>query len=450
MRRLPPHGARDCLSPSPGPLTGRRGRRVFFGWWIALGGAGLQLLQGAVLGQAFGAYAVALRHDLGWSSTSLSVASALREMESGITGPVQGWIIDRFGSRNVARVGVVTLSLGLVAFSTVHTLTTFYLSFVLMALGASLMGYLTLTTLVVQWFERRRSTALSIQSMGGAFGGVILPFTVVLALETIGWRQTVLWSAGIVLLVGLPICQLFTNTPAEKGLLPDGDTVEEVEDRVRTAAVPAGPDFTLAEALREPSFWWVSFGHGSALFVVAAINVHLQIHLTESVGYTLGEAARVMSLITLMFMIGNLGGGIIGDYASKRLLAIVAMFMHMIGMVLISHATSTSIVILGSVIHGLAWGGRGPQMAAIRAEYFGRASFGKIMGVSNALIIIGTITGPMVAGYMYDTTGTYQVGFDVLAAMSGAGSIFFVLAKRPRPPVRAAIEDAGTLEVGSP
>jgi sugar phosphate permease len=426
-------------APTPqAPLPERARRRIFFGWWIALAGAGLQLLQGAVLGQAFGSYAVALRQDFGWSSTSLSIASALREMESGITGPVQGWIIDKFGSRNVARVGVLTLAVGLVFFSQVHTLTMFYIAFVVMALGASLMGYLTLTTIVVQWFERRRSTALSIQSMGGALGGVLLPVTVVLALETIGWRQTAIWSAVVVVIVGLPLCQLFVNTPAEKGLLPDGRSPEVAGHHAEAHAVAADADFTLREALREPSFWWVSFGHGSALFVVAAINVHLQIHLTESLGYTLGEAARVMALITAMFMIGNLGGGIIGDYASKRVLAIICMIGHMVGMVLISHATTTPIVILGSVIHGLAWGARGPQMAAIRAEYFGRASFGKIMGVSNALIIIGTIAGPMIAGYLYDTTGSYQLGFDILAGLSGGGSIFFVLAKRPKPPVRPA------------
>lgn len=114
-------------APTPqAPLPERARRRIFFGWWIALAGAGLQLLQGAVLGQAFGSYAVALRQDFGWSSTSLSIASALREMESGITGPVQGWIIDKFGSRNVARVGVLTLAAGLVFFSQVHTLTMFY------------------------------------------------------------------------------------------------------------------------------------------------------------------------------------------------------------------------------------------------------------------------------------------------------------------------------------
>ena len=94
-------------------------------------------------------------------------------------------------------------------------------------------------------------------------------------------------------------------------------------------------------------------------------------------------------------------------------------------------------VVAGAIVHGLAWGARGPQMAAIRADYFGRSAFGKIMGVSNGIIIIGTISGPMIAGYMYDTTQSYQLGFDILSAMSAAGSIFFILAKRPSPPVRA-------------
>ena len=428
--------ARRPASRSDPPPAGRPRRAIFFGWWIALAGAGLQLLQGTVLGQAFGSYAVALRQDFGWSATALSVASALREMESGITGPIQGWIIDRFGSRSVARVGVVTLAAGLVLFSQVQGLWTFYAAFVVMALGASMMGYLTLTSIVVQWFERRRSTALSIQSMGGAFGGVLLPFTVVAAITEYGWRATAGWSGVVVLLLGLPMCQLFVNTPAEKGMLPDGASPEEAATPERVAARASEPNFTLREALRAPSFWWVSFGHGSALFVVSAVNVHLSIHLTESLHYTLIEASQVMALITLMFMVGNMAGGIVGDYADKRALAFLCMIMHMVGMVLISHAMGTSMLLTGAVIHGIAWGGRGPQMAAIRAEYFGRMAFGKIMGVSNTIIIIGTIAGPLIAGYMYDTTGSYVLGFDILAAMSGAGSVFFVLAKPPQRPVR--------------
>ncbi len=424
--------------PSGSPASHGKGRRpVFYGWYIALAAAGLQFMNGSVLGQAFGAYVVVLREQFQWSTTSLAAASALREMETGINGPWQGWVVDRVGSRRVARVGVVLLTMGLILFSQVQNLWQFYGSFVVMAVGSSLMGYLTLTSLLVEWFDRRRSTALSISSMGGALAGVMLPITVVASIHTWGWRPTVLGSAFIVLLIGLPLCQLFVDRPTEKGLFPDGATAEESESPERTKARADEPNFTLREAMRTPSFWWVSCGHGSALFVVAAINIHLQVFLKETQGYTATEAAYVSALITSMFLIGTLGGGVIGDRADKRMLAIACMLMHMIGMLLIANSHNLPVLIAGSIIHGLAWGGRGPQMAAIRAEYFGRASFGKIMGVSNGVIIIGTIAGPLIAGYMYDTTGSYRFGFDMLALMSGAGSIFFVLAKRPKPPVRA-------------
>ena len=423
----------------PSSSSGPR-RTIFYGWWIALAGAGLQLINGSVLGQAFGSYAVALNADMHWSTTSLSAASALREMETGINGPWQGTIIDRFGSRRVARVGVVLLAIGLVLFSQVQTLPQFYGAFIVMAVGSSLMGYLTLTSLVVQWFDRRRSAALSLNSVGGALAGMALPFTVVQSIEAYGWRPTVLASAFILLVVGLPLCQVFIDHPAQKGLLPDGVTAEEASTPARVAARAHEVNFTLREALRTSSFWWVACGHGSALFVVAAINVHLQLFLTLTQGYTLHEASLITSLITSMFLIGNIGGGIIGDFANKRVLAIVCMLMHMTGMLLIANSVSIVMLLAGSIVHGLAWGGRGPQMAAIRAEYFGRASFGKIMGVSNGVIIIGTIAGPLIAAYMYDTTGSYRIGFDMLAVMSGAGSLFFVMARPPKPPARVLAE----------
>ena len=63
--------------------------------------------------------------------------------------------------------------------------------------------------------------------------------------------------------------------------------------------------------------------------------------------------------------------------------------------------------------------------------------FGKIMGASNLVIILGTISGPLIAGLMYDRTGSYRVGFDILAAIALTGSVFFLLARKPGPPPHA-------------
>ncbi|MGK2965887.1 MAG: MFS transporter [Tepidiformaceae bacterium] len=408
--------------------------RFFYGWWIVSAGAVIQLLNSALLGQAYGTYVVLLRDEFGWSKTALAGAASLREAESGITGPFQGFLLDRFGPRAVARVGIIIFAAGFMIFSQVNSLFTFYLAFLVMATGASLAGYLTITFTIVQWFERRRGTAISLASAGFAMGGMVAP-AVVFVLENAGWRWTAFLSGVLILVVGLPMTQLLHHRPSSIGLLPDGDPPDTAE-RSKARAAADAEDFTLREALRAPAFWWISLGHASALFVVSAMGVHLVSHLNEGHGYSLGQASGIVFLMTTLFLIGTVSGGPIGDRVNKRALVVVCMGMHAVGLVLLSHAVNLQMIIAFTVLHGLAWGWRGPLMAALRADYFGRTNFGKILGVSNLIIIIGTILGPVIAGVLYDQTGNYRVGFDILAAIAGAGSIFFILATRPSPPDR--------------
>jgi sugar phosphate permease len=412
---------------------------VFYGWWVVAAGATIQMMQAALLGQAYGAYVVLLQREFGWSRTLLASASSLREAESGITGPVQGWLLDRFGPQRIARIGIVTFGAGFMLFSQVQSPLTFYGAFLVMSIGASLSGFLTITVATVQWFERRRSTALSLASTGFAIGGMVVPVTV-FVLETAGWRWTAFLSGVVIIAVGLPLTYVLRGSPEEMGLLPDGIAPDsaEAENRRQNAAASAANDYTLREALRTPSFWFLSLGHASALFVVSSMGVHLVAHLTQSQGYSLGQASTVVLLLTGLFLAGTLSGGLAGDRVNKRHLVVLCMGMHAAGLLLLSHAVNVWMVGGFAVLHGLAWGWRGPQMAALRADYFGRTSFGTIMGVSNVIIIVGTVFGPLIAGFAYDITGDYRVGFDILAVMAAMGSVFFILARKPGPPQRPA------------
>jgi MFS family permease len=98
------------------------------------------------------------------------------------------------------------------------------------------------------------------------------------------------------------------------------------------------------------------------------------------------------------------------------------------------------------VLHGLAWGTRGPLMAAIRADYFGGTNFGAIMGTSSMVAAFGTTAGPLIAGILADRTGNYEAGFTVLAALAAIGSIFFILARPPRRPDSAPRTERERLE----
>jgi len=98
-----------------------------------------------------------------------------------------------------------------------------------------------------------------------------------------------------------------------------------------------------------------------------------------------------------------------------------------------------AMVVIYAVVHGFAWGLRGPLMQAIRADYFGRSAIGMILGLSFMIIVIGQVGGPMIAGVLSDITGNYRLGFTVLAILAGLGSAFFLLARRPsRPQARPA------------
>ena len=87
-----------------------------------------------------------------------------------------------------------------------------------------------------------------------------------------------------------------------------------------------------------------------------------------------------------------------------------------------------------ALLHGVAWGLRGPFMQALRADYFGRSAIGMILGLSFLVIMVGQVGGPMIAGFLADLTGNYRLGFTVLALLAGLGSAFFLAAKKPARP----------------
>ena len=106
-------------------------------------------------------------------------------------------------------------------------------------------------------------------------------------------------------------------------------------------------------------------------------------------------------------------------------------------MLLLASAAAFSAVAAFAVLHGLAWGVRGPLMSAIRADYFGSKSFGTISGISSMVVMFGMIGGPIIAGVLADRTGSYETAFRILAGFAALGAIFFVLARRPSPPQRS-------------
>lgn len=404
--------------------------KIFYGWRIVVAGGALQFLQSMLLNQAFGAYLAALVSEKGWSRTALSGAAALKSTEAAVLGPVIGWLIDRFGSQGIIRFGVFTFGIGFMLLSQIESLTGFYAAFIVIALGASMCANTTVSVTIIHWFERRRAKALSALQFGGAVGGMFVVI-VAWAIETYGWRATAFGSGVFICIAGWPISRVMRSKPADIGEYVDGvppGTPEE--QKVAASKRPRSRTFTAGEAMRTRAFWLISLGHGFALLVVTAVNVHAISHVKE-MGYSIAQASWVITLVTIGQFGGVMLGWIVGEKYEKRFVAAFCMLMHMGGMLMITYATGWIVLAAAALIHGVAWGLRGPFMQAMRADYFGSQAIGLIIGLSSMITVVGQIGGPLVAGAFADLTGNYRLGFTVLAVLAGVGSMFFVMAKKP-------------------
>ena len=425
--------------------TRERVRRVFYGWWIVGAGTVINALNGGLLLHGFTVYFVFLQRDFGWSRTLLSGAYSFTRIESAFLGPLQGWMIDRLGPRPVTVVGLVGFGLGFILFSRVDSLVTFYISFIVMAIGSSVGGMLAITTSVVNWFLKKRTLAVGITMSGIGLGSLVLVPLLAWSLTKFGWQDTALASGVLIWVVGIPAALLIRHRPEDYGYRPDGVAASPAEDGSVTTDTAlserSGPEagefnFTAREAMKTPAFWLLGLGHGSALLAVAAVNVHVIPHMVDQAGLSVQAGAWVVALLSLLLVVGQIGGGYIGDRMNKLVVIVVCMFGHAIGLWLLAYATSVLPIVLFTLFHGLAWGIRGPLTQSIRADYFGPAAFATIMGFSSFMMMGGFVLGPIVAGALADHYGDYQIAFALIGTVAGLGSLLFVFARKPMHPVR--------------
>ncbi|MPZ15331.1 MAG: MFS transporter [Chloroflexi bacterium] len=407
--------------------------RVFYGWWIVAAAFVIHGLSGALFFHAFGAYFVYLQAEFGWSRTLISGAFSLSRLESGFLGPLQGWLINRFGSRTVVRIGLLLFGVGFLLFTQVDSALTFYGAFLIIALGSGLCGFLTLNIVLMNWFEKRRSTAVALSAAGSSVAGLMVP-AVALALGTFGWRTTAVGSAILLLIVGLPVSQAIRQTPEAHGHVPDGRGTPEPSDGTSghgTGLSGPAAGFAAREALRTRSFWLLAAGHGLALMSVSAVSAHLIPFLVAQLNMTIESAAGMVAVLTGVSLVAHLVGGFIGDRVNRRLIATLCMAGHAAALAVLASAPTPAVVAIFAVLQGLSWGFRGPLMTPLRAEYFGRRALATLEGFAALVTTAGLTLGPIAVGVLADRMGDYRLAFLFVATMAGVGMLCFGLAARP-------------------
>ena len=314
---------------------------IFYGW-IMLAGAMLGLATyGSLFTYGFSTYFLPLQKALSTNRAALSLGFSFTRIESALLGPIEGYLVDHYGPRRIILVGYFLMGTGFIAFSKISTLTGFYIAFAFIAFGASLSGFLPMSTAVTNWFVRRRGLAMGILLSGISIGGLLVPF-VAFSIETFGWRDTSFYSGFLCWVIAVPVCSLMRHKPETYGYRPDGDSAP-VSDETPGAgngslaeSTGANADFTVLEALKSRPFWIIAMAHGFSLFIVGAVSVHLMPRIVD-MGFTLAEASFAYSFLNGVAILGRVGGGFLGDNVSKKLVLIACFIMQSTAMVILAY-----------------------------------------------------------------------------------------------------------------
>jgi len=424
-------------------------RDVFFGWWMTLAGGLLCLWGYGYTAYGFSALFKPISQELGFSRAATSVAASLTRFEGGLDAPITGYLADQYGPKITVSVGVFLVGLGLVLISTMHSIWTFYLFWLMTSMGANISLGMPLDVAITNWFIKKRGTAMSIRWVFSGLSGVIGLPIVAWLIVTYGWRTACLIGGLVMWVGGLPLVWFFIKSkrPEHYGLLPDGAKRKENETRdiIKAGADYSAEvgeiDFTLRQAMRTSAFWLLvaSYMLHGALYPV--MNIHCIPFLTDRGMEPLLAAGTMSIYITASIPARFLGGVIVdrvGTGAIRYMLA-GSYFLQCAGVTLFLFASQNlAVLYVFFILYGVGMGAAMPMTPIIRARYFGRAHFGLIAGVSRALNMPVGIAGPILAGWIYDRTGNYMLAFIFFAVLLGASSVTMCFVRPPKPPEPAA------------
>jgi len=420
-------------------------RPVFYGWWLAITALFVNALLSTPLYGAAGLWVNALEEEFGWTRTQLTVAFSLGQLEGSIMSPLVGYIIDKIGGKKLATLGFIITAIGFICLTQVTPITDsrtewsdpllFYAAYMIITMGVSMGGWIPMTVIVNNWFEKKRSLALSMGSVGFSIGTfLIVPFmAIAIKPENLGWRATAVVCAMVFLLIAPAIWKLIINRPEDIGEVPDGNSSAKTmpySDENDKASVTNETSFTLKEALMSKAFWILALGHGSSVLLTSTMMIHLILAL-KAQGVPLEQAAMVWGITMGIGGLAKLIGGFVGDHVSKKVAACVFGCLQAIGVAFAGFVDSLVLAVVFAVVYGFGYGARAPVTMAMRGEYFAGRSFGKIMGISAVPMTFFSMIAPIVAGVFFDRSGNYLTAFFLIAATGFAGSLIFLLAKKP-------------------
>jgi MFS family permease len=399
----------------------------YYGWRVVLAACfGVMGGFGSLFVYTFAVFVKPLGAQFGWNRESVSLGFAIAAMTVGLTSPLIGRLIDRFGPRRIILPCMTVFGCGVASLALLHSgLWQFYLTCLVIGVVGNGAAHLAYARSISTWFDRRLGTALAFVMVGAGLGAMILPVVAQSILSQHGWRTAYLSLGVLALLLGLPLSWLYI---VERGAAE------------KQSAPVAQSGRTWQQGTGSFPFWIiVSVLFVSSISMNGAIT-HLSALLTDR-GISPGEAALCASILGGSSVLGRIGTGWLLDRFFGARVAFVVSLIIAGGILLLAKANSFTAGSSAAALIGIGAGGEAAITPYLLTRYFGLRAFSTLYGLTWTFYAAAGATGPVILGHTFDSTGSYGTSLMILAvALLSAAALNLLLPKYP----------AATLSLGSP
>ena len=272
------------------------------------------------------------------------------------------------------------------------------------AAGVAMLGPLASTTVVAKWFESKRGRAVGIAAMGPPAGGFLMTPLAGYMIESMGWRTTLLWFAGIVLLIIPFIWTIIRNKPDDVGQYPDGLQLD-----ISTEALPPETgSWSTRMIMTSTNFWILALAFGIVFGVGGGWNANFPMFAGD-LGYGIQEASYFLALGAFMGIPGTLLFGTLADRLDNRAITWVIIFMQGCCFAALWTGPSFTVLLFIMIFFGMSGGGLLPVYASVIGRVFGPMNFGQVMGLAGLIMLPFGALSPPIAGYLRDIGGNYNL-----------------------------------------
>lgn len=379
-------------------------KRLHYGWVMVLI-ATCVLATHALVIYTFGVFLRPLTIEFNWDRGALSGAFSMYMLLGGILAIFTGRLSDKYGPRILVTINGLLAGTGFLLMSQINSLWQVYLIWGLFIGISASCCFVPLVSTIPRWFAKKTGIAVGITVAGFGLGAIVSPPLAQWLISAYDWQQAFIILGLITFIIVIPLAQFMKHSPQQIGLKPYGEN-GTMEYKQSVALATEGLSFT--QAIKTGRFWVFGVINFCGFLCVQVIIVHIVPYAVD-IGIPAIVAAGILSIIAGSSAIGRFSVGFISDRVGGRLALSACLTLVTLSLIWLLFTKEIWSFYVFAAVFGFAYGGMVPLLIVVTAELFGLISLGIVLGSVILCVTVGGALGPILAGCIFDITGSYSL-----------------------------------------